>query len=63
MEDAAPVIIDNSTTLTMELVFLGVELVKNGTLQQEDAFANLDSLTSRVDVETAIRINITIPHY
>lgn len=60
--DAAPVITDNSTIPTMEPASPGVELEKNGVSKQEDVFVNLDSSTSKVDVETVIKINITILH-
>lgn len=60
--DAAPVITDNSTIPIMEPVFHGVELEKNGVSKQEDVLVNLDSSTSKVDVETVMKINITILH-
>lgn len=47
----------------MEHVSLGVESGKNGTLKQEDVSVNQDSSTFKEDVETAIKINITTPHY
>lgn len=63
MADAALAITDNFTTPIMELVSLGVESAKNGTLKQEDVSVNPDSSTSKEDAETAMKINITTPHY
>lgn len=63
MADAALAITDNFTIPIMELVSLGVESGKNGTLKQEDVSVNPDSSTSKEDAEIAMKINITTPHY